>query len=48
MSNLSIKIAGLKFRNPVFTAAGPTSKDGMALLNAATVEQEVLWQRQSV
>ena len=36
MADISIEISGLRFRNPVFTAAGPTSKDGMTLLNAAT------------
>ena len=36
MANLRIELVGLHFRNPVFTAAGPTSKDGMTLLNAAT------------
>ena len=35
MADLRVEIAGLKFRNPVFTAAGPTSRDGMTLLNAA-------------
>ncbi len=35
MANLRVEIAGLKFRNPVLTAAGPTSRDGMTLLNAA-------------
>ncbi|MFW9921480.1 MAG: 4Fe-4S binding protein [Candidatus Thorarchaeota archaeon] len=35
MVDLDIEIAGLRFRNPVFTAAGPTSRDGMTLLNAA-------------
>ncbi|MFX0108195.1 MAG: 4Fe-4S binding protein [Candidatus Hodarchaeota archaeon] len=35
MADLSVTIAGMKFRNPVFTAAGPTSRDGMTLLNAA-------------
>jgi len=35
MTDLRVEIAGLKFRNPVFTAAGPTSRDGMTLLNAA-------------
>lgn len=35
MANISIELLGLKFRNPVLTAAGPTSRDGMALLNAA-------------
>ncbi|MHA2462507.1 MAG: diguanylate cyclase [Candidatus Thorarchaeota archaeon] len=35
MANLKTEVAGLKFRNPVLTAAGPTSRDGMTLLNAA-------------
>ncbi len=35
MTNLEVEIAGLRFRNPVLTAAGPTSRDGMTLLNAA-------------
>lgn len=35
MAKLSIEVAGLKFRNPILTAAGPTSRDGMTLLNAA-------------
>ncbi|NHJ13760.1 MAG: 4Fe-4S dicluster domain-containing protein [Candidatus Thorarchaeota archaeon] len=35
MADLKIEVAGLKFRNPVLTAAGPTSRDGMTLLNAA-------------
>ncbi len=35
MVELGVEIAGLKFRNPVLTAAGPTSRDGMTLLNAA-------------
>lgn len=35
MSDLEVEFAGLKFRNPVLTAAGPTSRDGMSLLNAA-------------
>ncbi len=35
MADLRVQIAGLKFRNPVFTAAGPTSRDGITLLNAA-------------
>ena len=35
MANLSTEILGMRFRNPVFTAAGPTSRDGMTLLNAA-------------
>ncbi|MGY5874573.1 MAG: 4Fe-4S binding protein [Candidatus Thorarchaeota archaeon] len=35
MANISVEIAGMKFRNPILTAAGPASKDGMTLLNAA-------------
>ncbi|MCJ7818165.1 MAG: hypothetical protein MUP60_04895, partial [Candidatus Thorarchaeota archaeon] len=35
MADISIELLGLKFRNPVLTAAGPTSRDGMTLLNAA-------------
>ena len=35
MADLSIELLGLKFRNPILTAAGPTSRDGMTLLNAA-------------
>ena len=35
MARLSVEVAGLKFRNPILTAAGPTSRDGMTLLNAA-------------
>jgi dihydroorotate dehydrogenase subfamily 1 len=35
MAGISVEIAGIRFRNPVFTAAGPTSRDGMTLLNAA-------------
>jgi dihydroorotate dehydrogenase/Pyruvate/2-oxoacid:ferredoxin oxidoreductase delta subunit len=35
MADLRVEIAGMRFRNPVFTAAGPTSRDGMTLLNAA-------------
>ncbi len=35
MVNVSFEMHGMRFRNPVFTAAGPTSKDGMMLLNAA-------------
>ncbi len=35
MADLSVEIADLRFRNPVLTAAGPTSRDGMTLLNAA-------------
>jgi dihydroorotate dehydrogenase subfamily 1 len=35
MADLSVEIVGLRLRNPILTAAGPTSKDGMTLLNAA-------------
>ncbi len=35
MVDISTEFAGLKLRNPVMTAAGPTSRDGMTLLNAA-------------
>ncbi|MBN2229633.1 MAG: 4Fe-4S binding protein [Candidatus Thorarchaeota archaeon] len=35
MADISVDLLGLKFRNPVLTAAGPTSRDGMTLLNAA-------------
>ena len=35
MADIRVEIEGLKFRNPVLTAAGPTSRDGMTLLNAA-------------
>jgi len=35
MADISIELLGLKFRNPILTAAGPTSRDGMTLLNAA-------------
>ena len=35
MADISINLLDLRFRNPVFTAAGPTSRDGMTLLNAA-------------
>jgi dihydroorotate dehydrogenase subfamily 1 len=35
MADLRVEIAGMRFRNPVFTAAGPTSRDGITLLNAA-------------
>lgn len=35
MADLNVEFAGLRFRNPVFTAAGPGAKDGMTLLNAA-------------
>lgn len=32
---LSVKVAGIKFRNPVLTAAGPNSRNGAVLLEAA-------------
>ena len=35
MVDISTEFAGLKLKNPVMTAAGPTSRDGMTLLNAA-------------
>jgi dihydroorotate dehydrogenase (NAD+) catalytic subunit len=35
MADISVEMLGLKFRNPILTAAGPTSRDGMTLLNAA-------------
>lgn len=35
MADLRVNIADMRFRNPVLTAAGPTSRDGMTLLNAA-------------
>lgn len=35
MVNLSVEICGLKFRNPVMPAAGPTVRDGDALVVAA-------------
>lgn len=35
MVDLNVEFAGLRFRNPVFTAAGPGARDGMTLLNAA-------------
>ncbi len=35
MVDLNVAFAGLRFRNPIFTAAGPGAKDGMTLLNAA-------------
>ena len=35
MADISIDLWGFSFRNPIFTAAGPTSRDGMTLLNAA-------------
>jgi dihydroorotate dehydrogenase subfamily 1 len=35
MADISTKFAGLKLKNPIMTAAGPTSRDGMTLLNAA-------------
>jgi len=33
--DLSVEIAGISLRNPVLTAAGPTSRDGETLLQAA-------------
>jgi dihydroorotate dehydrogenase subfamily 1 len=35
MADISVELFGLRFRNPILTAAGPTSRDGMTLLNAA-------------
>ncbi|MFX1483027.1 MAG: 4Fe-4S binding protein [Promethearchaeota archaeon] len=35
MADIRTKFAGLKLKNPIMTAAGPASRDGMALLNAA-------------
>lgn len=35
MADLRVTIKDMRFRNPVLTAAGPTSRDGMTLLNAA-------------
>ncbi len=35
MADISTEFAGLKLKNPIMTAAGPTSRDGMSLLNAA-------------
>jgi dihydroorotate dehydrogenase subfamily 1 len=35
MADISVELLGLRFRNPILTAAGPTSRDGMTLLNAA-------------
>ena len=35
MTDISTEFAGLKLKNPILTAAGPTSRDGMTLLNAA-------------
>ena len=35
MVDISTEFAGLKLKNPVMTAAGPTSRDGMTLLNSA-------------
>ncbi|MHA2046647.1 MAG: hypothetical protein ACW99G_17810 [Candidatus Thorarchaeota archaeon] len=35
MADISTEFAGLKLKNPIMTAAGPTSRDGMTLLNAA-------------
>jgi dihydroorotate dehydrogenase/Pyruvate/2-oxoacid:ferredoxin oxidoreductase delta subunit len=36
MADLTVDIAGIRFRNPVLTAAGPPSKDGEALLACAS------------
>jgi dihydroorotate dehydrogenase subfamily 1 len=36
MADLAVEIAGIQFRNPVLTAAGPTSRDGESLLKAAS------------
>jgi dihydroorotate dehydrogenase (NAD+) catalytic subunit len=35
MVDIKTEFVGLKLKNPVMTAAGPTSRDGMTLLNAA-------------
>lgn len=35
MAKLNIDILGMKFRNPIFTAAGPGTKDGNMCVNAA-------------
>ncbi|NHI90721.1 MAG: 4Fe-4S dicluster domain-containing protein [Candidatus Thorarchaeota archaeon] len=35
MANIRTEFAGLRLKNPVMTAAGPASRDGMTLLNAA-------------
>ncbi len=35
MIDLSVEVAGIKLRNPVMTAAGPTSRDAEALIEAA-------------
>ncbi len=35
MANTRVEVAGLRFKNPILTAAGPGSKDGMTLLSAA-------------
>jgi dihydroorotate dehydrogenase subfamily 1 len=36
MADLAVEIAGIRLRNPVLTAAGPTSRNGEALLMAAS------------
>jgi dihydroorotate dehydrogenase subfamily 1 len=36
MADLAVEIAGIQFKNPVLTAAGPTSRDGESLLKAAS------------
>ena len=35
MADLQVDVLGMKFRNPVLTAAGPTARDGETLLQAA-------------
>jgi dihydroorotate dehydrogenase subfamily 1 len=35
MVDISVEIAGIKFRNPVLTAAGPPSRNGQVLVEAA-------------
>jgi dihydroorotate dehydrogenase (NAD+) catalytic subunit len=35
MADISVELLGIRFRNPILTAAGPASRDGMTLLNAA-------------
>ena len=34
MANLSVNILGMNFENPVFTAAGPGSRNGEACIRA--------------
>ncbi|RDE15386.1 MAG: diguanylate cyclase [Candidatus Thorarchaeota archaeon] len=36
MADLAVTIAGIQFKNPVLTAAGPTTRDGESLLKAAS------------